>query len=99
MITNSSTNGGLTRRSFIKRSTVAAVAVSSMTIFSGLVNAGTPTSYGTYTCEKQVALGGACYKKDDGKWYCTSENGAEGTCTQYYSGTQSATMTCTDPDC
>jgi anaerobic selenocysteine-containing dehydrogenase len=31
---------GLTRRSFIKRSVVAAVAVSSMTIFSGLVKAG-----------------------------------------------------------
>jgi anaerobic selenocysteine-containing dehydrogenase len=30
---------GLTRRSFIKRSVVAAVAVSSMTIFSGLVRA------------------------------------------------------------
>jgi len=30
---------GLTRRSFIKRSVVAAVATSSMTIFSGLVNA------------------------------------------------------------
>jgi hypothetical protein len=29
----------ITRRSFIKRSVVAAVAVSSMTIFSGLVNA------------------------------------------------------------
>jgi hypothetical protein len=32
-------SNGLTRRSFIKRSVVAAVAVSSMTIFSGLVNA------------------------------------------------------------
>jgi len=30
---------GTTRRSFIKRSVVAAVAVSSLTIFSGLVNA------------------------------------------------------------
>ena len=35
---------GSTRRSFIKRSVVAAVAVSTMTIFSGLVNAG-PTDY------------------------------------------------------
>jgi hypothetical protein len=33
------TTNGLTRRSFVKRSVVAAVAVSSMTIFSGLVNA------------------------------------------------------------
>ena len=36
---NEPTPNGLTRRSFIKRSVVAAVAVSSMTIFSGLVNA------------------------------------------------------------
>jgi len=33
------TNTGHTRRSFINRSIVAAVATSSMTIFSGLVNA------------------------------------------------------------
>jgi len=33
------TPNGLTRRSFIKRSVVAAVAASSLTIFSGLVNA------------------------------------------------------------
>ncbi|QTN32415.1 twin-arginine translocation signal domain-containing protein [Akkermansiaceae bacterium] len=33
------TSSNLTRRSFIKRSVVAAVAVSSMTIFSGLVRA------------------------------------------------------------
>lgn len=33
------TSSSLTRRSFIKRSVVAAVAVSSMTIFSGLVRA------------------------------------------------------------
>ena len=36
---NNSSSNGVTRRSFIKRSVVAAVAVSSMTIFSGLVNA------------------------------------------------------------
>ena len=40
---------GTTRRSFIKRSVVAAVAVSSMTIFSGLVNATLPGSTGTET--------------------------------------------------
>lgn len=39
---DTSTPVGLTRRSFIKRSVVAAVAVSSMTIFSGLVNANLP---------------------------------------------------------
>jgi hypothetical protein len=38
--------GSLTRRSFIKRSVVAAVAVSSMTIFSGLVDASTSGSSG-----------------------------------------------------
>jgi hypothetical protein len=36
-----STNG-LTRRSFVKRSVVAAAAASSMTIFSGLVDAAKP---------------------------------------------------------
>jgi hypothetical protein len=40
-------NNGTTRRSFIKRSVVAAVAVSTMTIFSGLVNAQTPAASGT----------------------------------------------------
>lgn len=40
---------GTTRRSFIKRSVVAAVALSSMTIFSGLVNATLPGSTGTET--------------------------------------------------
>lgn len=33
-------SNGLTRRSFIKRSVVASVAVAGMTIFSGLVHAG-----------------------------------------------------------
>ena len=40
---------GTTRRSFIKRSVVAAVAVSSMSIFSGLVHAVTPGATGTET--------------------------------------------------
>lgn len=38
---NNLSSSGSTRRSFIKKSVVAAVAVSSMTIFSGLVNAAT----------------------------------------------------------
>lgn len=33
------TNNGITRRSFIKRSTVAAIAASNLAIFSGIVNA------------------------------------------------------------
>lgn len=45
-------NTGTTRRCFIKRSVVAAVAVSSMTIFSGLVNAALPGSTGTETKTK-----------------------------------------------
>jgi hypothetical protein len=49
MITDPSANSGLTRRSFIKRSVVAVVAVSSMTIFSGLVNATLPESTGSGT--------------------------------------------------
>lgn len=44
----STDSGGTTRRSFIKRSVVAAVAVSSLTIFSGLVNANLPG--GGYPC-------------------------------------------------
>jgi hypothetical protein len=48
MNTETSSNG-TTRRSFIKRSVVAAVAVSTMTIFSGLVNAQTPAASGTGT--------------------------------------------------
>jgi hypothetical protein len=46
---NDTSSSGLTRRSFIKRSVVAAVAVSSMTIFSGLVNADLPGATGTET--------------------------------------------------
>lgn len=45
---NNPTNpSGTTRRSFIKRSVVAAVAVSSMSIFSGLVNAEDVFGYNT----------------------------------------------------
>jgi hypothetical protein len=36
---NNQIQGGSTRRSFMKKSVVAAVAASSLTIFSGLVNA------------------------------------------------------------
>jgi len=39
------TSNDLTRRSFIKRSVVAAVAASSLTIFSGLVNAAEDSDY------------------------------------------------------
>jgi len=47
---------GLTRRSFIKRSVVAAVAVSSMTIFSGLVNAESDAASGTLPDADQASL-------------------------------------------
>lgn len=77
MITNSSTNSGLSRRSFIKRSVVAAVAVSSMTIFSGLVRAGGDGTVGTETvtstsCDIDTSKG--CTNTNDGKngqgYYC-----------------------------
>jgi len=46
-----SSPSGLTRRSFIKRSVVAAVAASSMTIFSGLVEAGGAGTTGSGNAE------------------------------------------------
>jgi hypothetical protein len=63
---------GLNRRSFIKRSVVAAVAVSSMTIFSGLVNAQTEVSSGTQ--QGDAACTGA---QKQSKYWCeiTSKNG------------------------
>ncbi len=85
MITDQSTSSGLTRRSFIKRSVVAAVAVSSMTIFSGLVRAdpegegGTATATST-SCTIDTSKG--CTNTNDGKngqgYYCpcTKSSGA-----------------------
>jgi len=42
---------GLTRRSFIKRSVVAALATANLTIMSGLVDASAGTSGGGNTCQ------------------------------------------------
>lgn len=47
---NNSSSNSVTRRSFIKRSVVAAFAVSTLTIFSGLVRA--DQKNGGYSCSK-----------------------------------------------
>jgi hypothetical protein len=60
----------ITRRSFIKRSVVAAVAVSGITIFSGLVNAVEP--------EKASGNGGGggnpCYGSDIDREKCCDDH-------------------------
>ncbi len=70
MITDSSTNSGLSRRSFIKRSVVAAVAASSMTIFSGLVNAGNESPSPASKCkmEKLSGASGQCRNQQSRIW-------------------------------
>lgn len=84
VITDPSTNSGLTRRSFIKRSVVAAVAVSSMTIFSGLVNAGVKSAY---DCQDSNSNGAPCTWKGGPKKInvsqgnCYSESGGKVVCT------------------
>jgi hypothetical protein len=76
---NHSTNG-LTRRSFIKRSVVTAVAVSSITIFSGLVKANPATNYPEPN-ECKIDTSKGCINTDDGingqGYYCpcTKTNG------------------------
>lgn len=84
----------LSRRDFLKKTTVLAVGVASATLFSGLVNAETYTSDpDTYKCKKLISLTNAC-TKENGKWVCQCEDGIVGTCTQEYKGTETATMTC-----
>jgi hypothetical protein len=87
---------GITRRSFIKRSVVAAVAVSSMTILSGLVNAQTSvTGSGTpkgYHCSKRSGV--ACFKPENGPvdengnayWVCecSGDSNKRGICDKGY---------------
>jgi uncharacterized membrane protein len=78
-----STNG-LTRRSFIKRSVVAAVAVSSLTIFSGLVDARTEGKSGSseekcYTdafCVADTSCRAECGQS--GTWYATCKVDSKG---------------------
>ena len=62
---------GSTRRSFLKKSTVAAVAASSVTIFSGLVNAAEAEGSG---CKLVKVAGpqGVCKGWDDRDWYSSS---------------------------
>jgi hypothetical protein len=79
---NEPTPNGLTRRSFIKRSVVAAVAVSSLTIFSGLVNAqieSYPTPI-TSICSlsTNVTKKTCCTKNAKGVTECTYKNPANG---------------------
>jgi hypothetical protein len=72
-----SSNNGVTRRSFIKRSVVAAVAVSTLSIFSGLVNAADPAGYTVPT--------GTCKSGDKDKCCKDKFSGTDNayTCTDY----------------
>jgi hypothetical protein len=72
---------GISRRSFIKRSVVAAVAVSSMSVFSGLVSAVVPGATGTETTssdyyKKDHCVAMACGQSGNcaGSWYNKSGN-------------------------
>ncbi|RYG09055.1 MAG: twin-arginine translocation signal domain-containing protein [Burkholderiales bacterium] len=73
---NNSSPIGTSRRSFIKRSVVAAVAVSSMTVFSGLVRAtnGSDACYGicnsSRTGKADGVLNSTCTKKDGSECTC-----------------------------
>jgi hypothetical protein len=55
---NTSAPQGVTRRSFIKRSVVASVAISSMTVFTGLVNAADVRDYTGKNCPNICTWGG-----------------------------------------
>lgn len=71
---NELTKSGLSRRSFIKRSVVATVAVSTMGIFSGLVHAQSGFSYcGASDCKPA----NDCEELGQGGWgyICTLNNG------------------------
>jgi anaerobic selenocysteine-containing dehydrogenase len=97
-------SNGITRRSFIKRSVVAAVAASSMTIFSGLVNAqtstfgsSTTTTPNGYHCSKRTGV--ACIKPEGGPvdengnayWVCdcSGDSNKKGICDKGYQAHES----------
>lgn len=68
---------GITRRSFIKRSTVALVGAANITIFSGLVNAEILGASGeSLGCNVRT-----CVKTSSGKGTCTDSSGHTCTCT------------------
>ena len=67
-------NNGITRRSFIKRSTVAAIAASNLMMFTGLVNAAEESSSPNGNCVPVFPnVGPKCHYYDAVTlkgWYC-----------------------------
>ncbi len=75
-------SSNLTRRSFIKRSVVAGVAVSSMTIFSGLVNASVTHPSPSVKCSGSTcAWSGGPKTPDVSQGTCQNDDNQGCTCT------------------
>jgi len=68
----------LSRRSFIKKTTVLTVGISSATLFSGLVHADTPSSHRCLGCAPVGVCVAHMENDEQNGWECTmSEGGKE----------------------